>query len=87
MNIDVLENKKNKIKLEFKGEDAYLPHLFATECWEKNGEATARREHPFLAEPKLIVKGTNPGKILKRAAKSIAGKCDELSIEFKKTVK
>lgn len=84
--IEVLEDEKNKLKLEFKGESQALTQLLATQAWKEKGEAAAIREHPFLEEPKLIVLGRSPKRILKRASKAIEEQCDEFKEEFRRAL-
>lgn len=84
--IEVLEDEKNKLKLEFKGESQAITQLLATQAWKERGEAAAIREHPFLEKPKLIVLGRSPKRILKRASKAIEEQCDEFKEEFRRAL-
>ena len=45
------------------------------------------REHPFLLEPKIIVHGSNPRKLLQKASDAVVEQCDELEKEFKRAMK
>ena len=87
MKVNVIEEDKELIKIELVGETETLTHLIARETWEKNGEGAAVREHPFMVEPKILVKGKNPRKILEKSAKSIQGQCDEFKEEFRRSLK
>lgn len=87
MNLKVLQEDKNMLKVEVGGETHTLTQLIAKIAWEENGEAAAVREHPFMIEPFILVKGTNPKKILEKAATRIIEQCDELKEEFSRALK
>ncbi len=87
MNLKVLEQDKNMLKVEVGGEDHTLTHVIAKAAWEEKGEAAAVREHPFMVEPFIIVKGSNPKKILEKAAVRVAKQCDELKESFSRALK
>jgi len=86
MNIKVLEDNKDVLKIEFEDETETLTQLLATQVWKEGGEAAAIREHPFLENPKIVVMGSNPSKILDKAATSLEEQCDELKEEFKRAL-
>ena len=86
MNVKVLENEKDLLKLEFDDETETITQLLATQVWNEGGEAAAVREHPFIEKPKLIVKGSKPEKILLKAATALQEQCDEFKEEFKRAV-
>ena len=87
MQVSVVEEGKEKLKIEVKGESATLTQLIAKQAWEEGGEAAAVREHTFMVEPKILVTGTNPRKILEKAATAVQEQCDEFKEEFKKAMK
>lgn len=87
MNVEVLEKDKEKLKLEFRGETQTITQLLATQVWKEGGEASSLQEHPFMEEPKLVVLGTNPEKLLKKASSSIIEQCDEFKEEFQRALK
>lgn len=86
MQINVLEKKKNNLKIEVKGETHTLTQLIAKEA-SKKADVAAIQEHPFMEEPKIIVRGTNPTKVLEKAANSIKLQCEELKKEFRRVLK
>lgn len=86
MQVSVVEQEKDKLKVEIKGESATLTQLLARQAWEEGGEAAAIREHPFMIEPKILVKGTNPKKILEKVATAIEEQCDELKEQFRRAL-
>ena len=87
MRLEVLEDDKDRLKVEVKGETLTLPQLVASTIWDKGGEAAAIQEHPFMEDPKIIVKGPSPKKLLEKAADVIAGQCEEFKEEFQKASK
>jgi len=87
MQVSIVEEEKGKLKVEVKGESATLTQLIARQAWEEKGEAAAVREHPFMVEPKILVKGTNPRKILERAAVAIQEQCDEFKEQFRRAMR
>lgn len=86
MNIKVLEDNKDNMKIEFENENENLPQLLATQVWKEGGEAAAVREHPFLESPKIVVMGTNPLKLLDKASTSLEEQCDEFKEEFRRAL-
>ena len=86
MNIKVLEAEKEKMKIEFEDETETITQLLATQVWKEGGEAAAIREHPFIENPKLVVMGTNPTKLLDKASTAIEEQCEEFKEEFKRAL-
>ncbi|MEM5778556.1 MAG: hypothetical protein QXD43_05710 [Candidatus Aenigmatarchaeota archaeon] len=86
MNIKVLEDEKETMKIEFLDETETFPQLLATQVWKEGGEAAAIREHPFIENPKIVVMGSNPSKILEKASIAIEEQCDEFKEEFKRAL-
>ena len=87
MQVSVVEDSKEKLKIEVRGESVTLTQLIATQVWQENGQAAAFREHPFMTEPKILVEGSNPKKLLEKAAKKVEEQADELKDELKKALK
>jgi DNA-directed RNA polymerase subunit L len=86
MNIKVLEDTKEMMKIEFEDETETLTQLLATQVWKEGGEAAAVREHPFTENPKLVIMGSNPSKLLEKASTSLEEQCDEFKEEFKRAL-
>ena len=86
MNIKVLEESKEMTKIEFEDESETFPQLLATQIWKEGGEASAIREHPFTENPKLVIMGSNPSKLLDKATTSIEEQCDDFKEEFKRAL-
>ena len=87
MQVSVVEDSKEKIKVEVRGESVTLTQLIATQIWQEGGQAAAFREHPFMVEPKILVEGGNPKKLLEKAAKVVENQADELKDELKRALK
>lgn len=86
MNVKVLNNKKDELKLEFEDETETMTQLLATQVWNEGNEAAAVREHPFIENPKLVVMGNNPAKVLKKATTALEEQCDDFKEEFKRAL-
>jgi len=84
MNIKILEEEKDKLKIELKGETATITQVIADAAWKEGVDAAAIREHPFMEEPKIIVSGEKPKKALEKASQAVQEKCDELKTELQK---
>jgi len=87
MELKVLEEEKNKLKIEVKGETPTLTQLLATQVWKEGGDSAAIREHPFMEEPKIVVLGTNPKKLIEKAITALEEQCDEFKTEFSRALK
>ncbi|MFQ6020673.1 MAG: RpoL/Rpb11 RNA polymerase subunit family protein [Candidatus Aenigmatarchaeota archaeon] len=87
MNLRIIEENKDRLELEIEGEPHTLTQLLATQAWKERGEAASIKEHPFMKEPKIVVMGRGPRKILERSAKSIQRQCDEFKEEFIRALK
>jgi len=86
MNIKIVEDNKEMMKIEFKDETETLTQLLATQVWKEGGEAAAIREHPFTENPKVVVMGSNPIKLLDKAATSLEEQCDDFKEEFRRAL-
>jgi len=86
MNIKVLEEDKEMMKIEFEDETETLTQLLATQVWKEGGEAAAVREHPFIENPKIVVMGSNPTKLLNKATTSLEEECEEFKEEFRRAL-
>jgi DNA-directed RNA polymerase subunit L len=88
MELVVLERDENKIVLEVRGEGHTLLNLLREACWKEGAsQASYMIEHPYLANPKIIVRGKNPKKILTGAAQLVINQVDEFTKEFKRASK
>jgi DNA-directed RNA polymerase subunit L len=88
----VIKDTKNELEIEITGESHTLCNaLRKTLMEDKEVESAAYiMEHPIIGEPKLYIKAKNPKKSLKKAAKTIQSRCDEIKKDIstpKKKVK
>lgn len=86
MNVKVLSNKKEELRIEFEDETETMTQLLATQVWIEGKEAAAIREHPFVENPKLVVLGKSPEKVLKKAVTALEEQCDEFKEEFRRAL-
>lgn len=88
MELRVLEKKKDKLKVEVVGESHTLLNLLRENAWKgKLEQASYMIEHPYLSQPKIIVRAKNPKKILTDSAQMIVDDSKDFSREFKRAVK
>ncbi len=75
MEINILEDKKNKLIFEIKGEDHTISNMLRKELWtDSHVKAAAYNiDHPLVGQPKFILQtdGEDPRKVLQAAAKRI----------------
>jgi len=75
MEIKVLEESKNKMVVEIKGEDNTFCNALKNELWNDEDVKISgyRTEHPLVGSPKIIVETTKkePRKALIEAAKRL----------------
>ncbi|MEM5798576.1 MAG: DNA-directed RNA polymerase subunit L [Candidatus Aenigmatarchaeota archaeon] len=87
MEIAILEETDNKIVIEVRGEDHTLLNILREACWQEGAEqASYMIEHPYMSQPKLIVYGKNPRKIVMSAAQAVINLAQEFSTEIKKAI-
>lgn len=86
MEIKILEETNNKIKLEIKGEDHSLCNALRNELWHhRNTELAGYSiEHPLVSDPIIVVEAEKPRKTLLKSTHSLAKKFKELQSLAKK---
>lgn len=85
MKLKLLEKGKNKIVLEVSGETHTFLNLLRENAWKVGSrQASYMIEHPYLLEPKFIVRADNPKKILSEAAQRIIDQAKDFEKEFKR---
>ena len=92
MEINVLEEKKNRLVLEVKGEGHGLCNLLNKAVWKDKSTNIAGYsiDHPLSGVPRVIVETDGkkaPKDVLKGAIKNLRKECDEFQKAFEKTVK
>ncbi|MBI2971926.1 MAG: hypothetical protein HYY37_05895 [Candidatus Aenigmarchaeota archaeon] len=88
MKITVLENEKDKLKIEVDG-SLTLVNLLNENVWKQSGVdvSSYKVEHPYLTKPVLLVRSKNPKKALLDAAAQIVDDIEELRRKVEKEFK
>ena len=88
MEVNILEENKNFLKLEIKGEDHTLANYLRKELWQDKDVNVAgyNVEHPLVSSPVLIVETSrgDPKKALMNAIDRLKKKNIELLSKIKK---
>ena len=91
MEINIIEEKKNKLIFEIRGEDHTFSNLLRKELWnDEHVKASAYNiDHPLVGQPKFVLQtdGQDPRKVLQAAAKRIQKQFTKLKDEIKVKVK
>ncbi|MFT4304122.1 MAG: RpoL/Rpb11 RNA polymerase subunit family protein [Candidatus Woesearchaeota archaeon] len=92
MEIEILEESKNKIHFKIKGEDHTILNLLKEELWnDKNVKIAAyRMDHPLIGIPEMTVEvtqGNEAKKAIIDAVKRLDKKLDKVKDEFKSALK
>ena len=87
MEVAILEEKKNKLVFEIKGEGHTLSNVLRKELWtdEHVTTATYAIEHPLIEVPRFILEtdGADPKKTLVAAAKRVLKNVEKVKAEAK----
>ena len=91
MELNILEEKKNALKFELRGEDHSFCNLLKDELWnDKHVKvATYNIKHPLIGIPMFIVEtdGKDPKKVLDDAGKRLSKTLDKFKKDFSKEVR
>lgn len=88
MELKVLEDKPNRMKLEVLGETHTLLNILTEYAWlAKADQASYMIQHPYLSQPELIIRSSNPRKTLKDSAQIIIDKAEEFQKGFNRVAK
>ena len=92
MEINVLEESKNKLVIELKGEGHALCNALKTELWKNKKVKVSGYNiaHPLVGIPKLVIEtesGADPKKLLMDALKNVKKEADAFLKSFSKKVK
>jgi DNA-directed RNA polymerase subunit L len=91
MEINVLEESKNKLVVEIKGESHSLCNALKCELWKGKGIKLAgyNISHPLVGTPKIIIEteSGNPKQLLADAAKSVKKDAEAFLKAFEKAAK
>jgi DNA-directed RNA polymerase subunit L len=88
MELSVVEKGKEKLKVEVRGESHTLLNVLRENAWKAGaGQASYMIEHPYMAEPKIIVKAKDPKKVLTSAAQAMSDDSKTFLTAFKRACK
>ncbi|MFC1697334.1 RpoL/Rpb11 RNA polymerase subunit family protein [Nanoarchaeota archaeon] len=92
MEINVLEESKNRILFELKGSDHGFCNMFVKELWKESSVKAAayRVDHPLVGVPKLIVEvtqGNDVKKVIQKVLKSMKSNAEKFLKEVAKLKK
>lgn len=88
MKVEILENEKDKMKVEIH-ENTTLVSLINENLWQQKGMDVAafKVDHPYLSKPVLMIKSRNPKKALLDAAEQIIEDAKDLRKKFQAELK
>lgn len=91
MELKLVKKDDKSLVLEVQGESIGFVNAIREELWKDKSvlEADFRKEHPYLAEPKIIVKTSRgePEVALEKACERIIEKIEEFKEKFKAELK
>jgi len=87
MKIEVLENEKDKLKVEIH-DNVTLVGVVNENLWQQKVDAAAfKTDHPYLSKPVLMVKSKNPKKSLIDATEQVVEDVKDLRKKFQAELK
>jgi len=90
MEIEVVEEKKNKLIFQVKGVTHTFCNIFKEELWKDSSVklATYSIKHPLIGVPNFVVEtdGTEPRKVLFDAAQKLKKQFEKFESDFAKEV-
>jgi DNA-directed RNA polymerase subunit L len=91
MEINILEESKNRLVVEIKGESHALCNALKSELWNSKNVKVAGYNiaHPLVGTPKLVIEteSGNPKQLLADAAKSVKKDAEAFLKAFEKAAK
>lgn len=91
MKLNILKKTKDSVTIEVKGESKTFVNLLKDELWKDKNilEAAAIKEHPYMGEPKLLVKVKtgNPITAITKAVRHLQVRAKEIRDEFNRDIK
>jgi DNA-directed RNA polymerase subunit L len=85
MKLVLLESNDKKMILEVRGENHTFLSLLRENAWDAGSKQVSYTiEHPYLSEPKLVIRADNPKKMLDTAAQMIIDQAKEFEKEFRR---
>jgi DNA-directed RNA polymerase subunit L len=88
MNIEILKEEKDMIKIKLENDNATFGYALADELWITKGvdAAVVSKKHPLIGKPELLVQGKDAKKLVKTAAQSFKKKVEEAEKSFLKQI-
>lgn len=87
MKIEVLEDEKDKLKLEIH-DNTTLINVINENLWQQKIDmAAVKVDHPYLSKPVLLVKAKNPKKALLDATEQLIEDVKELGKKLQNELK
>ncbi|MBS3148977.1 DNA-directed RNA polymerase subunit L [Candidatus Woesearchaeota archaeon] len=87
MEVNIIEDKKNRLVFEIKGEGHTLSNAIRKELWNDEHVTTATYaiEHPLIEVPHFVLEtdGADPKKTLSAAAKRLQKQVEKIKSEAK----
>ncbi len=76
----------NTIAFEIEGMRHTIPNLLRTKLWEEKDVdfAAYEKKHPYVGNPRIIVRSKNPQKSLQNAIKTAEAEIEEFRKAFEK---
>jgi DNA-directed RNA polymerase subunit L len=88
MELNVTEKGKGLLKVEVSGESHTLLNLLREKSWKAGAsQASYMVEHPYLSNPKIIVRSQDPKKTLSDAAQLVLNDVRDFQKEFSRSGK
>ena len=92
MELNIIEDKKNKMVFEITGEEHTFCNAITKEMWNVNGVKVAAYtiDHPLVGVPRIMIEtdsSVEPKKALKQACANLSKKNAELAEKLKKAIK
>ncbi len=89
MKVILNEPDKNTLEIEIEGARHTLPNLIRSELWNDSSVTFSayNKDHPYVGNPKIIIKSKDPKKSLSEAIKRTRKTFDEIEKEVKKSIK
>jgi DNA-directed RNA polymerase subunit L len=87
MELRLLEESKGRAVVEVRGESQTMTTLIADAAVAEGKDAAAVQQHPFMAEPRIVVADSNPIKTLEKAAENVMEQLADFKKEFESASK
>ncbi|MBN2101807.1 MAG: DNA-directed RNA polymerase subunit L [Candidatus Aenigmarchaeota archaeon] len=88
MKLEIESQETGKLEVLVKGEDHTLLNIIKENAWKKGADqASYIIKHPYMSDPKLIIRAKNPKKILTDAAQLAIDDSKEFETVFSREVK